>query len=74
MTTRLTAAMAAIPFAALILSACVSEKAYEQQTSQLQQAQAQSEAEAEQAQIAKMQQENSGSWRVTSCSRRAAIS
>ena len=56
MTTKLTAAAAAIPFAALILSACVSEKAYEQQTSQLQQAQAQSAAE--QAQIAKMQQEN----------------
>jgi chemotaxis protein MotB len=56
MTTKLTAATAAIPFAALILSACVSEKAYEQQTSQLQQAQAQSAAE--QAQIAKMQQEN----------------
>ena len=56
MTTKLTAATAAIPFAALILSACVSEKAYEQQTSQLHQAQAQSAAE--QAQIAKMQQEN----------------
>jgi len=56
MTTKLTAVTAAIPFAALILSACVSEKAYEQQTSQLQQAQAQSAAE--QAQIAKMQQDN----------------
>jgi chemotaxis protein MotB len=39
-----------------MLAACVSEKAYEQQTHQLQHARAQSAAE--QSQIAKMQQEN----------------
>jgi cell division protein FtsB len=55
-TAKLTAAMAAVPFAALLLSACVSEKSYEAQTQQLQQARAQSAAE--QAQIAKMQQED----------------
>jgi chemotaxis protein MotB len=55
-TTKLTAATAAIPFAALLLSACVSEKTYEAQTQQLQAARAQ--AAAEQSQIAKMQAEN----------------
>src|SRR5260370_16056561 len=56
MTTKLSAATAAIPFAALLLSACVSEKAYEAQTQQLQQTQAR--AAAEQAEIAKMQQQD----------------
>ena len=56
MITKLTAATAAIPFAALLVSACVSEKAYEQQTQQLQRVQAQSAAE--QAQIAAMQQQD----------------
>ncbi len=56
MTTRLKAATVAIPFVVLLLSACVSEKTYEAQTQQLQQARAQSAAE--QAQIAKMQQED----------------
>jgi chemotaxis protein MotB len=55
-TTKLTAATAAITFAALLLSACVSEKTYEAQTQQLQAARAQ--AAAEQSQIAKMQAEN----------------
>jgi chemotaxis protein MotB len=55
-TTKFTAAAAAIPFAVLMLAACVSEKTYEAQTQQLQQARAQSAAE--QAQIAKMQQED----------------
>jgi chemotaxis protein MotB len=52
----LRAAARVVPLTALMLSACVSEKAYEQQTQQLQQARAQSAAE--QSQIAKMQQEN----------------
>ena len=56
MTTKLTAATAAIPFAALLLAACVSEKTYEAQTQQLQAARAQ--AAAEQSQIAKMQAED----------------
>jgi chemotaxis protein MotB len=61
MTPRLTPAAAAISVA-LMLSACVSERTYEQ-TQQLHQVQAQSAAEraqiaSEQAQIAKMQQEN----------------
>jgi chemotaxis protein MotB len=47
---------AVLPLAALMLAACVSEKAYEQQTQQLQQVQAQ--AAAQQAEIAKMQAEN----------------
>jgi chemotaxis protein MotB len=51
----LRAAARVIPLTPLMLSACVSEKTYEQQTQQLQQARAQSAAE--QAQIAKMQQE-----------------
>jgi hypothetical protein len=55
-TRKLTAATAAIPFAALLLSACVSEKTYEAQIQQLQAARAQ--AAAEQSQIAKMQAEN----------------
>ena len=45
-----------LPLTALMLGACVSEHAYEQQTQQLQAAQAQSAAQ--QAQIAKMQAEN----------------
>jgi chemotaxis protein MotB len=55
-TTKLTAAMAVIPSAALLVSACVPEKTYEAQTQQLQAARAQ--AAAEQSQIAKMQAEN----------------
>jgi chemotaxis protein MotB len=47
---------AAIPLAALILSGCVSQSAYNEQTAQLQQVQAQ--AAAQQAEIAKMQAEN----------------
>ena len=63
MTTKLTAATAAIPFAALILSACVSQKAYDEQTQQLQQAQtqlasAQAQSAAQQTEITKMQQED----------------
>jgi chemotaxis protein MotB len=63
MTTRLMAATAAIPFAALVLSACVSQSAYEQQTQQLQQAQtqlaaAQAQAASQQAEITNMQQED----------------
>jgi chemotaxis protein MotB len=53
---NLAATARVVPLTALILSACVSEKAYEQQTHQLQQARAQ--AAAEQSQIAKMQAEN----------------
>ena len=56
MTTKLTAATAAIPFAALLLAACVSEKTCEAQTQQLQAARAQ--AAAEQSRIAKMQAED----------------
>ena len=55
MTINLRAAARIIPLTALMITACVSEKAYEQQTQQLQQARAQSAAE--QAQIANMQQE-----------------
>jgi chemotaxis protein MotB len=55
MTMNLGAAARVVPLTALILSACVSEKAYEQQTQQLQQSRAQ--AAAEQSQISKMQQE-----------------
>jgi chemotaxis protein MotB len=50
------AGAAAVPWAALLVSACVSQSAYYQQAEQLQQAQAQ--AAAQQAQIAKMQAEN----------------
>ena len=46
----------AIPFSALVLFACVSQSAYDEQTAQLQQAQAQ--AAAQQAEIARMQAEN----------------
>ena len=51
----LAAAARIIPLAALMLGACVSQSAYEQQGQQLQAARAQ--AAAEQSQIAKMQQE-----------------
>src|SRR5271157_2388738 len=47
---------AAAAFAAMILSACVSEEKYEQQTQQLQQAQAQ--AAAQRQQIAKMEEQD----------------
>src|SRR5271165_7538759 len=56
MTINLTTAVRIIPFTALMLSACVSEKSYEAQTQQLEQARAQSAAQ--QSEIAKMQQEN----------------
>ena len=56
MNINLTAAARVVPLTALILAACVLEKAYEAQTQQLQQAQAR--AAAEQGQIAKMQQED----------------
>ena len=46
----------AIPLAALILSACVYQSAYNEQSAQLQQVQPQ--AVAQQAEIAKMQAEN----------------
>jgi chemotaxis protein MotB len=55
MTINLTAATRVIPLTALMLGACVSQSAYEQQGQQLQAARAQ--AAAEQSQIAKMQQE-----------------
>ena len=53
---KINLAAAALPLTALMLAACVSEGAYEQQTRQLQATQAQ--AAAEQQQIAKMQAEN----------------
>jgi chemotaxis protein MotB len=52
----LTAAARVVPLTALMLGACVSQSAYEQQGQQLQAARA--HAAAEQAQIAKMQTEN----------------
>ena len=52
----LTAAARFVPMTALLLGACVSQSAYEQQGAELQQARAQ--AAAEQSQIAKMQAEN----------------
>jgi chemotaxis protein MotB len=52
---NLTVAARIVPFTALMLGACVSQSAYEQQGQQLQQARAQ--AAAEQSQIGKMQQE-----------------
>ncbi len=52
----LAAAARIVPLTALILGACVSQSAYEQQGAELQQARAQ--AAAEQLQIGKMQQEN----------------
>jgi chemotaxis protein MotB len=55
MTINLPAAARIVPLTALILGACVSQGAYEQQGQQLQAARAQ--AATEQAQIAKMQQE-----------------
>jgi chemotaxis protein MotB len=63
MTKKLTAVTALIPLAALILSGCVSQSAYDAQTQQLQQTQAQlaavqAQAAAKQAEIAKLQQEN----------------
>ena len=51
----LAAAARVVPLTALILGACVSQSAYEEQGAELQQARAQ--AATEQAQIAKMQQE-----------------
>ena len=56
MTINLAVAARVIPLTALLLGACVSEKTYEQQTQELQQARAQ--AAAEQSQIAKLQAEN----------------
>jgi chemotaxis protein MotB len=53
---RVVPAAAAISLAAVILSACVSQSAYNEQAAQLQKVQA--EAAAQQAQIAKMQAEN----------------
>jgi chemotaxis protein MotB len=50
------AAIVAVPLAALVPAACVSQSAYNEQASQLEQAQAQ--IAAQQAQIAKMQAEN----------------
>jgi chemotaxis protein MotB len=52
----LVAAARVVPLTALMLGACVSQSAYEQQGQQLQAARAQ--AAAEQSQITKMQQEN----------------
>jgi chemotaxis protein MotB len=52
---NLAAAARIVPLTALMLGACVSQKAYEEQGQQLQAARAQ--ASAEQSQIAKMQQE-----------------
>jgi len=56
MTINPSAAARAIPLTALMLAACVSKSAYEQQGQELQQARAQ--AAAEQSQIAKLQSEN----------------
>jgi chemotaxis protein MotB len=56
MTINLAAAARVIPLTALLLAACVSEKTYEAQTQQLQQARAQ--AASEQQQLAKLQAEN----------------
>jgi chemotaxis protein MotB len=56
MTINLAAAARVIPLTALMLAACVSKSAYEQQGQELQAARAQ--ASAEQTQIAKMQAEN----------------
>jgi outer membrane biogenesis lipoprotein LolB len=55
MTVNPAAAARVIPLTALLLAACVSEKTYEQQTQQLQQAPAQA---AEQSQVNKMQGAN----------------
>src|SRR6202047_1871130 len=56
MVRRIVPGTAVIPLAALILSGCVSQSAYNEQAAQLQQVQAQ--AAAQQAEIAKMQAEN----------------
>src|SRR5439155_5477902 len=56
MAQKIVPAAAAMPLAALVLAACVSQSAYNEQASQLEQAQAQ--VAAQQAQIAKMQSEN----------------
>jgi chemotaxis protein MotB len=53
---KIVAGAAAMPLAALVLAACVSQSAYDEQASQLEQAQAQ--VAAQQAEIAKMQAEN----------------
>ena len=55
MIVNLTAAARIVPLTALLLSACVSQSAYDKQTAELQQARAQ--ATAEQSQITKIQQE-----------------
>jgi chemotaxis protein MotB len=56
MAAKIVAGAAAMPLAALALAACVSQSAYDEQASQLEQAQAQ--VAAQQAEIAKMQAEN----------------
>ena len=60
MTINLAAAARVVPFTALLLAACVSQSAYEQQSQELEQARAQ--AAAQQAEIAKMQREQK--WTV----------
>ena len=60
MTVNLGAAARVLPFTALLLGACVSQSAYEQQSQELEQARAQ--AAAQQAEIAKMQREQK--WTV----------
>jgi chemotaxis protein MotB len=55
MTINLAAAARVVPFTALMLAACVSQSAYEQQSQELEQARA--HAAAQQAEIAKMQRE-----------------
>ena len=55
MTVNLAAAARVVPFTALLLGACVSQSAYEQQSQELEQARAQ--AAAQQAEITKMQRE-----------------
>ena len=56
MAQKIVPAAAAMPLAALVLAACVSQSAYQEQASQLEQAQAQ--VAAQHAEIAKMQAEN----------------
>jgi len=60
MTINLAGAARVVPFTALLLGACVSQSAYEQQSQELEQARAQ--AAAQQAEIAKMQREQK--WTV----------
>src|SRR5215472_14576459 len=60
MTINLAGAARVVPFTALLLAACVSQSAYEQQSQELEQARAQ--AAAQQAEIAKMQREQK--WTV----------